>query len=85
MFNLGGLEFEIFHHDYFLLQHHGIFHRIKQLSSKLMPKRKEKTFQIYTRKSTRQSIKKRSALINASKNTDTMNTSHGAYLWMRVI
>lgn len=72
-----------------MLQYHGIFHRIKQLSIKLMPKKKEKNFQIYTRKSTRQSIKKRSSIINATntkkmKRTETMDTSHGAYLWMRV-
>lgn len=84
----GGLEFEIFHHDYFMLQYHGIFHRIKQLVKKLMPKKKEKTFQIYTRKATRQSIKKRSAIIHTTntkkmKSTETMDTSHGAYLWMK--
>lgn len=85
----GGLEFEIFNHDYFLLEHHGILHRFKKLYCKFKPVKQEKTIHISSRKSTKKSIKKQSITLTIpntnSKHNETANvSSKGAYLWMRV-
>jgi hypothetical protein len=86
--NKGGLKFEIFKHDSFLLEHHGMLHRIKQLWTKLRSKKKQTSF--YTAKRSKKSIKKRSVsfnLLGLSRKKSfsaTIDATRGAYLWMRV-
>jgi hypothetical protein len=87
----GGLDFEVFSHNNFLLEHHGIFHRIKQIWSKLTSKKQEKVHHLTSKKSsTKKTFKKRSisfslpGLPKKKAPTQSIDASRGAYLWMRV-
>ncbi|KAI7907165.1 N-acetylglucosaminyl transferase component-domain-containing protein [Cokeromyces recurvatus] len=78
----GGLKFEIFKHDYFLLEHHNISYKVKQ-------------FWVRTKKENKinkRSLKKKMVTFNipSSNSSSTKHkipthtaTAEGAYLWMR--
>lgn len=81
----GGLEYEIFNHDNFLLKHHGILYRIKQIFSR--SRKQKKTL---SKKPSKRPFKKRSISFSipslSKKKTPEVpiDASRGAYLWMRV-
>ncbi|KAI8973580.1 N-acetylglucosaminyl transferase component-domain-containing protein [Mycotypha africana] len=90
----GGLKFEIFNHDYFLLKHYGAFYRIRKFWTSQRSKKKAKSLKLH--KSFRSSKKKSVSFVlpddttnnNSPKRRSTIpvkrvDTSIGAYLWMR--
>lgn len=84
----GGLKFEIFNHDSFLLEHHGILYRVKQLWKKLKSQKIEKSH--HNSKKYKKGTRKRSVPFNLlglsrKKSLDVpIDASRGAYLWMQV-
>lgn len=89
-FCLGGLKFELFNRDCFLLEHHGISYRIKQLWIKIRPT--QKSTGAMAKKKRRATKKKRSVSFNLSGSSSVprrepkqMNSNNGAYLWIRVM
>ncbi|KAG2214289.1 hypothetical protein INT47_000845 [Mucor saturninus] len=82
----GGLEFEIFDHESFLLKHHGILYRIKQFFSRSKYKQKKTGL---SKKPSKKAFRKRAVSFSiptlSKKKTPEVpiNSSRGAYLWMR--
>ncbi|KAI7897342.1 N-acetylglucosaminyl transferase component-domain-containing protein [Mucor mucedo] len=82
----GGLEFEIFDHESFLLKHHGILYRIKQFFLRSKSKQKKTGL---SKKPSKKAFRKRAVSFSiptlSKKKTPEVpiNSSRGAYLWMR--
>jgi hypothetical protein len=90
----GGLQFERFQHESFLLEFHGIYHRLKQAWLKLKTKPHTKHT---SKKHHRKMAKKRTMIsfnvpddnVSRKKKKHTvknnrMDATRGSYLWMRV-
>ncbi|KAI9469792.1 MAG: N-acetylglucosaminyl transferase component-domain-containing protein [Benjaminiella poitrasii] len=86
----GGLRFEIFKYDDFLLEHHGIFHKIKQLWIRMKKQKKRRTSRM-----SKKLTKKRTVTFSIPSGNNSpienkpihlpakANGAKGSYLWMR--
>ncbi|KAI8328411.1 N-acetylglucosaminyl transferase component-domain-containing protein [Blakeslea trispora] len=74
----GGLEFEIFKQDSFLLEHHGIFHRIQRMWHLFRKPAPHRTYTIL-----RKSKKTNKKISYLTKTIIENQTNKGSYFWMR--